>query len=79
MLDVLSRPPLDTYTEFNDIDDSFPDDPSSSALNHYVGPRGPILHNVAFAYIPSEEVLSTCPLHTNSVCAKEMRIIMGPR
>ena len=41
-------------TEPTDIDD-FPDDPSSSAPNHYGGPRGPTLHNEALADTPSDE------------------------
>ena len=55
MPDALSRLPLHTDTEPTDIDDSFPDDPSSSAPNHYVGPRGPTLHNIALADTPPEE------------------------
>ena len=55
MPDALSRLPLHTDTEPTDIDDSFPDDPSSSAPNHYVGPHGPTLHNVALADTPSDK------------------------
>ena len=55
MPDALSRLPLHTDTEPTDIDDSFPDDPSSSTPNHYVGPRGPTLHDVALADTPSDE------------------------
>ena len=39
---ALSRLLLHTDTEPTDIDDSFPDDPSSSAPNHYVGPADPL-------------------------------------
>ena len=28
--------------------------------------------------IPLRPVLSTCPLHTNSECGKERRILIGP-
>ena len=52
---ALSRLPLHTGTELTDIDDSFPDDPSSSAPNHYVGPRGPTLYNIALAHTPPDE------------------------
>ena len=55
MPDELSRFPLHTDTEPTDVDDSFPDDPFSSAPNHYVGPRGLTLHNVALADTPSDE------------------------
>ena len=55
MPDALSRLPLHTDTEPFDIDDSFPDDPSSSAPNHYVGPRGPTLYNIALADTPPDE------------------------
>ena len=55
MPDALSRLPLHTDTEPTDIDDSFPDDPSSSAPNHYVGPRGPTLYNIALADTPPDE------------------------
>ena len=53
--DALSRLPLHTDTEPTDIDDSFPDDPSSSTPNHYVGPRGPTLYNITLADIPQDE------------------------
>ena len=55
MPDALSRLPLHTDTEPTDIDNIFPDDPFSSAPNHYVGPCGPTLHNVALADTPSDE------------------------
>ena len=55
MPDALSRLPLNTDTEPTDIDDSFPDDPSSSAPNHNVGPRGPTLYNIALADTPPDE------------------------
>ena len=55
MPDALSRLPLHTDTEPTDIDDSFPDDPSSSAPNQYVGPRGPTLYNIALADTPPDE------------------------
>ena len=55
MQDALSRLPLHADTEPTDIDDSFPGDPSPSAPNHYVGPRGPTLHNVALADTPLDE------------------------
>ena len=55
MPDALSRLPLHSDTEPTDIDDSFPDDPSSSAPNHYVGHRGPTLYNIALADTPPNE------------------------
>ena len=55
MPDALPRLPLHTDTEPTDIDESFPDDPSSSAPNHYVGPRGPTLYNIALADTPPDE------------------------
>ena len=55
MPDALSRLPLHTDTEPADIDDLFPDDPSSSAPNHYVRPRGPTLYNIALADTPPDE------------------------
>ena len=55
MPDALSRLPLHTDTEPTDIDDSFPDDPPSSAPNHYVGPRGPTLYNIALADTSPDE------------------------
>ena len=55
MPDALSRLPLHLDTEPTDIVDSSPDDPSSSAPNHYVAPRGPTLHTVALADTPSDE------------------------
>ena len=53
MPDALSRLPLHKDAEPTDIDDSFPDDSSSSAPNHFVGPRGPTLYNAA-ADTPSD-------------------------
>ena len=55
MPDALSRLPLHTDTEPTDIDDSFPYNPSSSVPNHYVGPRGSTLYNIALADTPPDE------------------------
>ena len=55
MPDALSRLLLLTDAEPTDIDDFFPDDPSSFISNHDVGPRGLTLNNIARAEIRSDD------------------------
>lgn len=48
--DALSRLPHAPYPQ-GDVDDSFPDDPSSSSPSAFVGPRGPVLDGTRLADI----------------------------